>query len=141
LIDSYAAGVIDRSEFEPRVAGLKTRVAQLQQRQQDATEAADAERELILVTSQLEDFATKVRAGLDTLDWLGTRDIIRTLVRRIEIDGDDIEVVFRVPPPSGSAPPPPGPAGGNAPNWQDCTGGRGARIRQGTWTCRYHRYS
>ena len=129
LIDSYAAGVIDRSEFEPRVAGLKTRVAQLQQRQQDATEAADAERELILVTSQLEDFATKVRAGLDTLDWLGTRDIIRTLVRRIEIDGDDIEVVFRVPPPSGSAPPPPGPAGGNAPNWQDCTGGRRAHHR------------
>ena len=124
LIDSYAAGVIDRSEFEPRVAGLKTRVAQLQQRQQDATEAADAERELILVTSQLEDFASKVRAGLDTLNWLGTRDIIRTLVRRIEIDGDDIEVVFRVPPPSGSAPPPPGPAGSNAPNWQDCTGGR-----------------
>jgi site-specific DNA recombinase len=130
LIDSYAAGVIDRSEFEPRVAGLKTRVAQLQQRQQDATEAADAERELILVTSQLEDFATKVRAGLDTLDWLGTRDIIRTLVRRIEIDGDDIEVVFRVPPPSGSAPPPPGPAGGNAPNWQDCTGGRRSHHRQ-----------
>ena len=132
LIDSYAAGVIDRSEFEPRVAGLKTRVAQLQQRQQDATEAADAERELILVTSQLEDFATKVRAGLDTLDWLGTRDIIRTLVRRIEIDGDDIEVVFRVPPPSGSAPPPPGPAGGNAPNWQDCTGGRRAHHSPGS---------
>lgn len=129
LIDSYAAGVIERSEFEPRVAGLKTRVAQLQQRQQDATEAADAERELILVTSQLEDFATKVRAGLDTLDWLGTRDIIRTLVRRIEIDGDDIEVVFRAPPPSGSAPPPPGAAGGNAPNWQDCTGGRRALLR------------
>jgi site-specific DNA recombinase len=78
-----------------------------------------------LVTSQLEDFATKVRAGLDTLDWIGTRDIIRTLVRRIEIDGDDIEVVFRVPPPGSSAPPPPGPAGSNAPNWQDCTGGRG----------------
>ena len=129
LIDSYAAGVIDRSEFEPRVAGLKTRVAQLQQRQQDATEAADAERELILVTSQLEDFATKVRAGLDTLDWLGTRDIIRTLVRRIEIDGDDIEVVFRAPPPSGSASPLPGAAGGNAPNWQDCTGGRRANHR------------
>jgi hypothetical protein len=25
-------------------------------------------------------------------------------VRRIEVDGDDIEVVFRVPPPGGSAP-------------------------------------
>ena len=67
----------------------------------------------------LADFAAKVRAGLDTLDWLGTRDIIRTLVRRIKIDGDHIEVVFRVPPPGSSAPPTPGSAGGNAPSLQD----------------------
>jgi site-specific DNA recombinase len=129
LIDSYAAGVIDRSEFEPRVAGLKARVAQLQQRQEDAAETAKAERELTLVTGQLEDFAAKVRAGLYTLDWHGTRDVIRTLVRRIEIDGDHIEVVFRVPPPGSSVPPLPGPAGGDAPNWQDCTGGRRADDR------------
>jgi site-specific DNA recombinase len=129
LIDSYAAGVIDRSEFEPRVTGLKTHVAQLQERQKDAAETAEAERELTLVIGQLEDFAAKVRAGLDTLDWLSTRDIIRTLVRRIEIDGDDIEVVFRVPPPGSSAPPPFDPAGSNAPNWQDCTGGRRADAR------------
>jgi site-specific DNA recombinase len=129
LIDSYAAGVIDRSEFEPRVTGLKARVAQLQDRKMAAAETAEAERELTLVIGQLEDFAARVRAGLDTLDWLGTRDLIRTLVRRIEIDGNHIEVVFRVPPPGSSAPPPPGPAGGNAPNWQDCTGGRRAAFR------------
>lgn len=79
-------------------------MAQIQERQKDAAETADARRELTLVTNPLEDFATKVRAGLNTLNWLGTRDIIRTLVRRIEIDGDDIEVAFRVPPPGGSAP-------------------------------------
>ena len=30
LIDSYAAGVIDRPEFEPRVAGIKPGVAKLE---------------------------------------------------------------------------------------------------------------
>ena len=32
LIDSYAEGVIDKAEFEPRIAGLKQRVSQLQER-------------------------------------------------------------------------------------------------------------
>ena len=35
------------------------------------------------------------------------QEIIRILVRRIEIDGDAIEVVFRVPPPNGPGQPPP----------------------------------
>ena len=128
LIDSSAAGVTDRSEFEPRVAGLKARVAQLQERQKAADEMGEAERELTLVIGQLEDFDATVRVGLDRLDWLGMREIIRTLVRRIEIDGDHVEVVFRVPPPVSSRPPPPGPADGNTSSRQDCTGGRGENI-------------
>jgi site-specific DNA recombinase len=127
LIDSYAAGVIDRSEFEPRVAGLKVRVAQLQEQQRVAAEAAEAERELTLVIGQLEDFAAKVRHSLDDLDWLGTREVIRALVRRIEIDSDHVTVVFRVPPPTGgggSPQPKDGPTNRKLPTWQDCTGDR-----------------
>jgi len=85
LIDSYAAGVIDRPEFEPRVAALKARVAQLRDQQRAAAEAVDAERELTLVIGRVEDFAARVRDSLDRLDWHGTREIIRTLVRRVEI--------------------------------------------------------
>lgn len=32
LIDSYAEGVIDKAEFEPRLAGLKQRLSKLQER-------------------------------------------------------------------------------------------------------------
>jgi site-specific DNA recombinase len=99
LIDSYAEGVIDRAEFEPRIAGLKARLARLQTQRQTAAEAAEAERELTLVIGHLEEFAGKVRHSLDVLDWYGRRDIIRTLVRWIEIDGGHIEIVFRIPPP------------------------------------------
>ena len=130
LIDSYAAGVIDRSEFEPRVTGLRLRVAQLQDQQRTAAEAAEAERELTLIMGQLEDFAAKVRHSLHDLDWISTREIIRTLVRRIEIDRDHVEVVFRVPPPtSNGSPPRPSPAADQSPAWQDCTASRRAHDR------------
>ena len=56
---------------------------------------AESERDLLLVISRLEDFSAKVSNGLDGLDPHGMRDIIRGLVRRIEIDHDSID--SRVP--------------------------------------------
>jgi site-specific DNA recombinase len=126
LIDCYAGGFIDKAEFEPRIAGLKLRMSQLQQRQEAAVEAANTERELSLVISRLEDFSAKVNQSLDRLDWHGMRQIIHTVVRRIEIDRDSIEVVFRVPPmggPSGAGPQLP-----TRSNLQHCTDGY-ARLR------------
>ena len=99
LIDSYADGVIDKAEFEPRIAGLKQRLSQLQERYRAAVEVAENERDLSLVISRLEDFSAKVTTRLDGLDPIGMREIIRTVVRRIEIDNARIEIIFRVPPP------------------------------------------
>jgi len=121
LIDGYAGGFIDKTQFEPRIAGLKLRLSQLQGQQQAAVEAANAERELSLVISRLEDFSAKISRGLDRLDWHGMRNIIHTVVRRIEIDHDSVEVVFRVPPGPGQTPSP-----GSA---QHCTDGY-ARLRR-----------
>ena len=106
LIDCYTAGLIDKSEFAPRLAALRQRISQSQTQEKNAAETADAERELSLVISRLEDFAAKVSSGLDQLDWLGRRDLIRTVVRRVEIDRDSVHVVFRVPPPSRKPQPP-----------------------------------
>ena len=119
LIDSYAEGVIDKTEFEPRIAGLKQRMSQMQARHQAAHEAAETERDLALVVSRLEDFSAKVITGLDHLDRLGMRDIIRTVVRRIEINDSRIEVVFRVPSPGD--PPEPGSSTKMTGSWQHCT--------------------
>jgi site-specific DNA recombinase len=131
LIDSYAGGWIDNTEFEPRIAGLKLRMSQLHKQRQAAVEAANAERELSLVISRLEDFSAKVSQGLDRLNWLGMREIIHTVVRRIEIDHDNVEVVFRVPPPDGR-PPQGGPQMPSAGSAQHCTDGY-ARLR-GPWS-------
>jgi site-specific DNA recombinase len=127
LIDGYAGGFIDKAEFEPRIAGLKRRMSQLEEQQLAAAEAADAERQLSLVISRLEKFSDKVSQGLDRLDMNGMRQIIHTVVRRIEIDHDSVEVIFRVPPPiappgGGLQPTSPGSA-------QHCTDGY-ARLRR-----------
>jgi site-specific DNA recombinase len=121
LIDIYAEGVIEQHEFQPRIAGLKERLARVEEQRRALAEAAEAERGLSLVIGRVEDLAAKVHRGLDGLDWRGTREIIRALVRRIEVDGDAVEVVFRVPPPSpDGGPEDASPRPGSPPGRQHC---------------------
>ena len=127
LIDSYAEDVIDKAEFEPRIAGLKQRLSQLQERHRAAVEMAENERDLSLLISRLEDFSAKVTAGLAGLDRAGMRQIIRSVVRRVEIDDANIEVIFRVPPLDGPARPK-SPRKGTS-STQHCTDVRGAHLR------------
>jgi hypothetical protein len=42
--------------------------------------------------------AQEVRAGLATADWKTKRDIIRALIKRIELDDDEVRIVYRVAP-------------------------------------------
>ncbi|GFR26121.1 uncharacterized protein TNCT_439381 [Trichonephila clavata] len=42
--------------------------------------------ELTLVVTNLEDFSSNITSNLDNADWITKRDIIRTLVKRIEIN-------------------------------------------------------
>ncbi|WP_250295187.1 hypothetical protein [Wolbachia endosymbiont of Oedothorax gibbosus] len=50
--------------------------------------------ELTLIVTNLEDFSSNITSNLDNADWLIKRDIIRTLVKRIDIE--DVNVVFRI---------------------------------------------
>jgi site-specific DNA recombinase len=127
LIDSYAEGVIDKAEFEPRITGLKQRMSQLEERHEAALEAAAAERDLSLVISRLEDFSARVTGGLEALDERGRQEIVRALVRRIEIDNPGIEVIFRVPSLDGPAGPPTL-TKTNA-SWHHCSGVRRTDVR------------
>jgi hypothetical protein len=53
--------------------------------------------ELRALAGQVTSFAEQVRAGLDGLDWHGQRQLIRTLVSRIEIDDKGATIVYRIP--------------------------------------------
>ena len=121
LIDGYADGYLDKAEAEPRIRRFKERLqaleAQAEQRRAQARQQAD----LQLVIGRLEAFSAQVKIGLEQLDWVGRRELIRTLVKRVEIDQARVTVVFRVD--EGTFPP------GNNPFMQHC--GRGVKSAAG----------
>src|SRR5260221_8712938 len=86
LIDSYAEGLIEKPEFEPRVSRLRERVRHLNEQRQRLYEASAVEDELRLLLGRLETFAATVNEGLHQADFHTRRDIIRTLVKRVEVD-------------------------------------------------------
>lgn len=98
LIDSYVEGLIEKSEFEPRLARLRQRLAELEEQVQQCADATGEAEEVRLLVGRLEMFAAKVQQGLAEADWQTRRGLIRTLVKRVEVEQEDIRVVFRVAP-------------------------------------------
>jgi site-specific DNA recombinase len=114
LIDSYAEGVLEPADFTPRITRLKERLAELDTQLQQTQEMAERERELRLVLGQLDEFAARVKDTLQAADEETKRTIVRALVKRVEIDLDQIHVVFRIP----SGPPDAGPEGTILHHWR-----------------------
>ena len=107
LIDSYAEGLIDKGEFEPRVTRMRERLKQMEEQAKQIKDEAGLEHELRLILGRLDEFAARVKAELHEANWLTRREIIRALVKRVEIDQEQVRVVFRVNPPPPQVPPPP----------------------------------
>ena len=107
LIDAYEDGLVDRGEFEPRIKRAKDRLAKLEVEAKVQAERETEEQHLRLVIGRLEEFGERVKGGLDETDWMTRREIVRALVKRVEIDEESVRVVYRVSPPAA----PDGPAG------------------------------
>ena len=101
LIDAYGEGLLEKSEFEPRVTAARERLARLEQEQSRAAVHESQESELRLVIGQLEDFAKRVSDRLRQPTLATRREIVRALVKQVEIDEDEVRIVYRVGPPNG----------------------------------------
>ena len=75
---------------------MKERVAVQQAQVKLLFDEATLHRELRLIIGRLEEFATSVTKSLDQVDWNTQREIIRLLVKRVEVDTEQVNVVFRV---------------------------------------------
>ena len=69
LIDSYTEGLIEKTEFEPRLAALRRRTARLEAEAKVQQEVDEQVRSLHLVIGKLDLFATMVRDRLAGADW------------------------------------------------------------------------
>ena len=98
LIDGYAEGLIDKADFEPRVAGLRQRIKIWKEQATTLRDEVAQRAALSLIVGRLQDFARQVRDRMSAVDWSLQRDLIRVLIKRVEIDRGAINVVFRVAP-------------------------------------------
>jgi len=98
LIDGYTEGLIDKADFDPKMAQLKIKFEQVQAQIEASQRQHAGQVELFLVINRLEEFAAAVSDRLTTLEFDTKREIIRALVKRIEIRHEEIVVVFRVDP-------------------------------------------
>jgi site-specific DNA recombinase len=96
LIDSFTEGLIEKDQFTSRMRRTKSRIADLDAKIKADAGEVDRLEHLQLATKRLRELATAVGPHLADADWHRRREIIRTLVQRIEIGLDVIKIVFRV---------------------------------------------
>ena len=105
LIDSDAEGLLEKPEFEPRIIRLRQRIAHVEAQRQQLAEEDALDTDLRLIIGRLEDFAAQVQEGLAEADWSRKREMIRALVKRVEVAYDQVKVVFRIDPHPGDPSP------------------------------------
>lgn len=96
LLDSDAEGLIETQAFAPRLTRLRQRIAPLEAQHQRLADEATLSTALRLIIGRLEDFATKVHGGLEDANWLSKWELIRALVKRVDVAHEQVHVVFRV---------------------------------------------
>jgi len=105
LIDSDAEGLLQKPEFEPRIIRLRQRIAPVEAQRQPLAEEDALDTDLRLIIGRLEDCAAQVQEGLAEADWSRKREMIRALVKRVEVAYDQVKVVFRIDPHPGDPSP------------------------------------
>ena len=98
LLEMYEEGYLEKGPFHQRIEAARLRLSRQEEQAKAMAERNDDVRELRLLMGRLEEFAGKVREGLESCEVTTRREIIRALVRRVEIGPELIRVVYRVAP-------------------------------------------
>jgi len=119
LRDAYEAGALELDDLVTRSERVRARIRRAQEDLHQAEGVLVQTAELTAVIGRLTEFANRVRTGLDDLNWLHRRQLIRTLVARVEIDEQNATIVYRVPTTPGPQEGLPSPRGSDEPGPPD----------------------
>lgn len=95
LIDGFTEGLIDKEQFTLRMDRTRGRISDLDARIKDSSGEVGQLESLRFAMKRLHELSTALRHDLAQADWHRRREILRTLVRRTEIDTDVIKVILR----------------------------------------------
>lgn len=96
LIDSFTEGLIDKDQFTSRMGRTKSRIADLDVKIKADAGDVDASENLRLAVNRIRELAAAIGPDLASADWHRRREIIRTLLQRIDIGPEVIKVIFCV---------------------------------------------
>lgn len=98
LVDAWGEGLLQKEEFEPKIRAARARLEQLAAQIQSQDDRQTAQAEMRLIIGSLEAFARKVKEGLSEADLAAKRDIICALVKRVEVNDEQVRIVYRIDP-------------------------------------------
>ena len=98
LIDSYQDGLLEKSDFEPRIRRAKERLTSLKSELEQRANKEEQRNAMRLVIGRMREFAEKVTDGLERADWATRRAIIRAVVKRVEIDEEEVRIIYKISP-------------------------------------------
>jgi site-specific DNA recombinase len=96
LIDSYTQQYITKDEFEPRIKIMRENLKRVKEQQDKIMAKKNETKEMELVVNNFEKFADGVSSNLDNLDWIGRREIVRSVIKRIEMGNEEINIVYKI---------------------------------------------
>src|SRR5258706_10426262 len=98
LIDAWSDGLLTKEEFESKIRASRAALEQLNAQIQSQNDLENAREEMRLIIGSVETFAQKVGQNLAQADFAAKRDILCALIKRVEIDDDQVRIVYRVNP-------------------------------------------
>jgi site-specific DNA recombinase len=96
MLDLYQDGDLDQAEFEPRHRRARQRLSELEVEASSLAELRSQAEGQEAILSGFKQYAERVGQGLDSVDWAARREIIRTLIKRIEIGDEEVHIVYRI---------------------------------------------
>jgi site-specific DNA recombinase len=96
IIDSYSDGIIEKSEFEPRIKKLRKELSSIEQRLYQLIDNKTKESELKKIVGRIEEFSESIKEKLEDADWQTKRAIVVALIKQVEIGRDEVNIIFRV---------------------------------------------
>lgn len=97
LIDIHADGLIDRGEFEPRLARVRQRITDLESKLESLRSQSCEQTALREALACVDSFSEAVSANLAQANWDTRREVLRTLIDRIVIEPTQITPPCGVP--------------------------------------------
>ncbi|HZU80627.1 MAG TPA: recombinase family protein [Acidimicrobiales bacterium] len=97
LLDCYQAGMIELAELTRRMDEVKTRRGHLVDQRDQLVAARSELASENRLRARVQDFADRVAAGIDALDFSGRQRLLRLVVERVRVTGWRVEIHLRIP--------------------------------------------